>query len=489
MAIRNTAIKGTITLGIGRMADRGFQLLRNIIVARLVSPEDFGIAALFIMTISFLEMVSNLAIDTLLVQSPYGDSPRFQQTSQMMTAVRGLCIAIVVFCLAAPIAKIFNIPVATWAFRLLAIVPLIRGLAHQDMIRFQRQLNYKSLLMADVISQLLSVLCAWPLSVWLGNYSAILYLIIIQVLVRTIVSHIMAKRSYTWGWEPLHAQQILAFGWPLLINGILLFVIMQGDQFVIGAADNLFSQVTYSKTLLGFYSASFVLTSAIVDAILSVLSPLMFPLLSGVQDDNFQFHRRYRFCICLYASISGILGIFFILMGSWLIVLVYGHQYAEASAVMICLGAMNSIRLLRSAATTIALAKGDSRNPTISNMFRALSFGMAFIFAASGLDIVWIAAAALIGELLAILPSILMLKYRLAMTIRPFIVPYISSLAGIILAALLWHFSLSSASASVLFFVAAALSIFMMGLFLFLFEEFFKEIKITLKTFFPPQAR
>ena len=125
------------------MMDRGLQFLRNIIVARLVSPEDFGIAALFVMTVSFLEMFSNLAIDTLLVQSPHGEKPRFQQTSQLMTAVRGLAIALILLLFAGPVARLFDIPAATWAFRLLAVVPLIRGLAHQDMSRFQRQLNFK----------------------------------------------------------------------------------------------------------------------------------------------------------------------------------------------------------------------------------------------------------------------------------------------------------------------------------------------------------
>jgi len=481
MTMRKAAIKGTLFLGAGRMADRGFQLLRNIIVARLVSPEDFGIAALFVMTISLLEMISNLAIDTLLIQSPEGENPRFQETSQLMTAVRGLGIAVILFLFAIPVAGIFNIPEATWAFRLLAVVPLIRGLAHQDMARLQRQLNYKSLLMTDVISQLISVLCAWPLAVWLGNYSAILYLIIIQVLARTIISHITAERPYSWGWEPLHVHQIMAFGWPLLINGVLLFVIMQGDRFVIGAADNLFSRVTYSKTLLGFYSAAFVLSSSIVDAILSVLTPMIFPLLTSVQNDQAQFQKRYRFCIHFYASISSITGIFFILMGSWLMVLVYGKQYAEAGLLMICLGAMNSIRLFRTAPTTISLAKGDSRNPTVSNMFRALSFGMAFIFAAKGMDIAWIAASAIIGELLAVLPSIVMLKYKFTIPMKHFIVPFISASAGLILAALFWHFGLSNATTLLAFIAAVSLSLCMLTFFLFLFDEFYNEIKTIVK--------
>ena len=208
----------------------------------------------------------------------------------------------------------------------------------------------------------------------------------------------MAERSYTWGWEPIHAREIISFGWPLLINGILLFLIMQGDRFVIGAADNLFARETYSKAQLGFYSAAFVLSSAITEAITSILTPVMLPLLSRVQNLEAQFHKRCRFCIQIVAFILNPLGIFFILIGGWFLVLVYGNQYLAAAPLMAWLGATQSIHLLRVASTTIALSKGDSPNPTISNIFRAFSFILAFIFAALGADLVWIAASGLAGR-------------------------------------------------------------------------------------------
>ncbi len=481
MTLKETAIKGTLFLGAGRMMERGLQFLRNIIVARLVSPEDFGIAALFVMTVSFLEMFSNLAIDTLLVQSPHGEKPRFQQTSQLMTAVRGAAIALILLLFAGPVARLFDIPAVTWAFRLLAVVPLIRGLAHQDTSRFQRQLNFKPRLVTDISSQFISVLLAWPLAAWLGDYSAILYLVIVQTLARTVISHFMAERSYAWGWEPIHAREMISFGWPLLINGILLFLIMQGDRFVIGAADNLFARETYSKAQLGFYSAAFVLSSAITEAATSIITPILLPLLSRVQDLEAQFHKRCLFCIQSVVFILNPLGIFFILIGGWFLVLVYGNQYVAAAPLMAWLGATQSIHLLRVASTTIALSKGDSPNPTISNIFRAFSFILAFILAALGADLVWIAASGLVGELLAIGASVGLLRYRLAIPIQYFLKPLIISFTGLLLATLFWNAGLSNANPLFAFLAASSLSIFMAALFLWLFPDFRKEISMIIK--------
>jgi len=480
LTVKESAIRGTLFLGAGRMMDRGLQFLRNIIVARLVSPEDFGIAALFVMTVSFLEMFSNLAVDTLLVQSPRGEAPRFQQTSQLMMAVRGLGIALIILLFAGPVARLFNIPSVTWAFRLLALVPLIRGLAHQDISRLQRRLEFKPVLIADISSQLISVLLAWPLAAWLGDYSAILYLVLLQTTARTIMSHLMAKRPYAWGWEPAHAHEMISFGWPLLINGILLFLIMQGDRFVIGAADNLFSRETYSKAQLGFYSAAFVLSAAITEALASIMTPVLLPILAMVQDLKEPFHKRCRFCIQSAALLLTPLGIFFILIGGWFVVLVYGNQYLPAAPLMVWLGVTSSIHLIRVAVTTIALAKGDSPNPTISNVFRAFSFVLAFTFAALGADLVWIAVSALVGELLAIGAGIGLLKRRLAIPLQYFFKPVFMSFAGLLLAGVFWNAGLHDTGPFWSFWAATLLSIVMTAWFLWIFPEFRKEVHSTI---------
>jgi O-antigen/teichoic acid export membrane protein len=480
MTTKKRAVKGTLFLSAGRGMERGLQFLRNIIVARIVSPEDFGIAALFVMTVSFLETMSNLAVDTLLIQSPEGDKPRFQQTSQLIIAFRGLVLAVFLFLLARPVSILFDIPNATWAFRTLAAVPLIRGLVNQDLSRFQKQLNFKPRIITDVSSQALSTLVAFPMAVWLGDYSAILYLIIIQTLAKTIGSHLMAERSYTWGWEPVHAREIISFGWPLLINGVLLFLIMQGDRLVIGAADFIFTRETYSKTILGFYSAAFVLSTIADEAIWSVISPVLFPLLSKSQNCKTRFLIIYQFLLQVIIFISMPLGIFFILMGGWLMNFVYGQAYLAAEPLIVWLGAAQSVRLVRRTSILTALSRGDSGIPPISSAFRALSFVLCFVFAARGEDIVWIAASSLFGELIALAVSIGLLKSRFDIPMEIFTKSFVFPAAGLCLSGLVWKSGVLSSNPLFLFFTAVFLSVGLAILFLLIFKNFKNELRAIL---------
>jgi O-antigen/teichoic acid export membrane protein len=206
------------------------------------------------------------------------------------------------------------------------------------------------------------------------------------------------------------------------------------------------------------------------------MTPVMLPLLSRVQDLEVQFQKRCRFCVQIAAFILTPLGILFILIGGWFVVLVYGNQYLAAAPLMAWLGVTTSVHLLRVASTTIALSRGDSPNPTISNVFRASSFILAFIFAALGADIVWIAASGFVGEILATGISIWLLKHRLAISIQYFFKPLLVSAGWLILAALFWNAGLSGASIPLTFFVAVALSLIMTVHFLFFFPDFRKEI-------------
>ncbi len=165
---------------------------------------------------------------------------------------RGLFASVVLFAIAGPVALLFKIPEVTWAFRLLAVVPLIRSFAHFDIFRLQRQMRFGPSVWADAGPQVVTVILAAPLAMWLGDYRVMLFLVLLQVTAATFISHLTAKRPYRWAWDRVQARRIINFGWPLLINGLLMFFILQGDRAIVGAA--------FDMQVLGWYSAAFALT-------------------------------------------------------------------------------------------------------------------------------------------------------------------------------------------------------------------------------------
>lgn len=225
-----------MVLSAGSVAGTLCSFVRNVIIARLLSVEDVGIAATFAMTTSLMQMTSNLALDRLIVQAPDGDEPRLQAAAQAFQFLRGVIGALLLLLLAGPIAALFSIPDLVWAFRLLALIPLFRGLAHLDVHRVQRSMSFGPSVASTLLPQIIVTAIAAPLAWWLKDFRAVLIIVILQAGLITFVTFAAAERRYAWVWDKALIRRIVSFGWPLLINGFLMYAIVTGDRAIVGSA-------------------------------------------------------------------------------------------------------------------------------------------------------------------------------------------------------------------------------------------------------------
>lgn len=443
--------------------------VRNVILARLISPANFGIASIFAMTFYLIEMVSSLSIETLLVQAEDGDEPDLEATAHLLLAVRGLINGLIILALSRIIAHLFGAPQAAWAFALLAFVPLLKGITNLDPSRMQRHMRFDPLILTSIIPTVLVTLLAYPLGKWLRDYSAMLWLLIIQTVGTALVSHLVSERRYSWTWNPTFARRFFKFGWPLLVNGLLLFLIFQGDRFVIGTAKQLFPRGDYSLADLGVYSVAFALTLAPSMVVASVATQLFLPLLSRAQSDRPQFERRYAICSQIVALASGLVSIPFVVAGGTMVTLIYGAKYAAAAKFVGWLGAMQFLRTLRVAPTLAAMALGDTENAMYANIARTNAFAGILIVAATGQDLRWIAACGFFGEILAFTTCVLRLRKRqnlsAAIPARPGAVVALGVTVGTILAllgvqSLYWPYAIVIAVLVTLISIASMLMFF-----------------------------
>ena len=116
-SLRGRVYKGGINLVASQIFVQGCSFVRNVIIARLVSPSDFGIASMFAISLSLLEMISNLAAEKLIIQATEGDAESFQATIQCLQFIRGSLIALVLFSIAGPLAHLFGVEDVKWAFQ------------------------------------------------------------------------------------------------------------------------------------------------------------------------------------------------------------------------------------------------------------------------------------------------------------------------------------------------------------------------------------
>jgi O-antigen/teichoic acid export membrane protein len=427
-------LKGGVNLGTGQIINQVCSFVKSVILANLLTKADYGIASVFALALAILEMTNNLSASTLIVQSKEGDDPKFQNTAHFLLLTRGVVNSLILFLIARPVASLFGITDVAWAFRLIALVPLIRGFYHLDLDRFQRQMRFGPLVTAGLVSTIAGTIAALVFGLWLRSYVAMIGVTLVQTVFLIGASHVLAQRSYKFEWNRSFTRKMFHFGWPLMINGFLMYVIFEGDRVAIGTAKQLFGGTGYSMSDLGTYSVAFALSMAAATPIVSVASSLFLPMLSKAQDHRPEFNRIYHLCTGMLYFAAGTVASLIIINGEWIIRLLYKSKYDDAVVYLGWLSCMWALRILRSGPTMAAMAHADSKNAMISNIVRNIALIGVIVAAATGAPVIWIAISGFIGELAALVVCLWRLQKVHSISSKVCIKPGIAAGGSMILA-------------------------------------------------------
>jgi O-antigen/teichoic acid export membrane protein len=385
----------------GQVISQGTSVLRNIVIARLILTEaDFGIASTLILIVAMSEMLSNLAINAFVVQDKDGDEPHFLSVVHFVTAVRAIVGASVLFFFASPLAKMFGIPQATWALSSLALIPLLRGVNHLDIYRFQRKHSFLPGVVQECASQVLTLAYCFPMFRYVNDYSAVIFLLILQTAIVTLVSHAVSTTPYRWARDPLIEKRLFAFGLPLMMGGIMVFLIFQGERFVIGSAGRLFPGADYSLDDMAAYSAAYMVAAASPFFFSRVLANLFMPILA--HGDEREFLHYNTICVQLSTLIGGAVMIPIIIGSGTIVRLIFGDRYSLAGPLLTLIAVEQALRILRMGAMVALNARGYTWETFFSDALRSSVFPGIVLVAFVGLPLVWIPVPAIAGELIAI---------------------------------------------------------------------------------------
>ncbi len=404
MSARRKVLRGSAIVAASEAVAYGVSFLRNMILARLLTKADFGVAATFAMMITLLEFSAKLGIARFIVRDKEGDEPTFQGAAHLVQAVSGMISSLLMLAVSAPMAIVFRLPDQKWAMATLAFIPLILGFCHLDVRRYERKLNFGPSSYIEMISQIVITLLAWPLAKYFGDFRVVLCILILKATLNLVSSHLLAERPYRWNLHREYVTRMLRFGWPLIVNGFLMFCLVRGDQFVIARF--------FTMAELGAYAAAAALTVAPTQFFSRVFASVMLPVMSKAQDDPVLFKRRFSIVMAGICAFAGAYSTGAILAGEALMQFAYGQKYHGTGYLLAWLTAANTFRTVRLATAVAAMAKGDSKNEMLSNFTGGGALLLAFLAAHFQLPLWCIAVAGLIGEIFACMLSFQRLKKR-----------------------------------------------------------------------------
>ena len=306
----NNSLSNKIASGmIWRFLERGgiqiIQFVVQLVLARILTAEDYGILAILTVFISFSNTLINNGLGNAIIQKQDSDDIDFNTVFYVQLLIAVVCA--VVISLSAPyIESYYSIQNLTIYLRVMSVILLIEALSAMQLTALRKGLQFKKSFYANVLGVLVQGISGIGLAIaGLGVWS----LIISQILMKLAILIVLLFMVH---WRPKklfsleRLKLLFRYSWKLTVAWMIGTLHQQFYSLVIGKC--------YSAETLGYYNRGQNLPQTMTTTVNETISSVMFPALSTLQNDKKRLKAYTRKMMALTAFavapiMAGIAGI------------------------------------------------------------------------------------------------------------------------------------------------------------------------------------
>jgi O-antigen/teichoic acid export membrane protein len=351
---------------------QALRLASNLILARLLAPEAFGVMALVSVVLVGMVMFSDVGVSASISQSKRGDDQAFLDTAFTIHAFRGAMLWLVTCGLAFPLARLYDAPELLQLLPVAGLTLFIAGFNPTRIDTANRHLLLGRLTLLDLIAQVIGILSMVALAYEIRSVWALVVGAIIGSVAKLLLTWFyMPGPRNRFRWDPSAGHELIHFGKWIFMSTACGFLLSQGDKAIFGHF--------LGKQELGIYNIGFFLASFPLLLARSVNSRIMIPLYRdhhpSTSAQNFAKLRKLRFV--LSGGTLALLG-FLAVVGVPLVGVLYDQRYAMAGLIVVTVACVQMVDTIGMTYDQSALAAGDTKTYFGLQALKALVQTFAF---------------------------------------------------------------------------------------------------------------
>ncbi|MFP4560540.1 MAG: lipopolysaccharide biosynthesis protein [Thiohalorhabdus sp.] len=355
-----------------RVVVRSIGMISTIIVARLLTPEDFGLVALATSIYALVEFLGAFGFGEAIIQRRDADRSHYD-TAWTMNMAFGLLALVALALLAKPMAAFFEEPRLEPIVYVLGLVALVDRAYNPGIEFFKKELQMGKIFRLQVTQKVLAFLVTVSLAVYLRSHWALVLGMALGVATFTAMSFWVS---------PFRPRPSLArlgdlFGFSawLFVSSILSYFDRKSGPIVIGKLSGASS--------IGIYSVSHEIANLPTVEMVKPLNQALFPGYSKVKDEPATLRRYYLKALSLVALLAMPAATGLALLAPLLVPLLLGGQWDRAIPVMQILAVSGMAQALAVVNMSIHLAINQPHLPPIFNAIKVGLLIPALVYAVS----------------------------------------------------------------------------------------------------------
>lgn len=292
--VKASTSKGLFWRSIEGVGSQGMNFIIQLVLARILMPEDFGVIAILSIFINLANTFVQNGFGTALLRKKDAAEIDFCSVFYMEVAIAFVMYAII-FLLAPWIATFYKNPFITEYLRVFSLTIVIGAFSSIQTIVLRYRMDFRSSCLANMSGIIIQgaigiVLALNGFGVWSLIVSQLVYRVV-TFLMLAVFAHWFPKWKFSFG----SLKELFSYSWRLFVGWMIGTIYSDLFSLIIGKV--------YNETTLGFYTKGQSIPQVVNRTMTQIITAVMFPALAKVQDDKAVVHNHTRKMISISAAL------------------------------------------------------------------------------------------------------------------------------------------------------------------------------------------
>jgi len=228
-SVGHQVAKGAVWMVAARLAVKGIGIVSIMILARVLTPDDFGVIALASSIYAMIELMRSMGFDTVLIQNQNAGREHYD-TAWTLQIIFSTIAALAMVIISQPLANYYGDERLAPVLWVMGCMTFLNGLANIGVVEFRKKMTFNKEFIFQVLVKLSGFIVTIPLALYWKSYWAMLMGMLVTRVVTLWLSYHM--QSYRPKLSLSVYKEILGFSAWLFLNNVLKFMGLHGQNFI-----------------------------------------------------------------------------------------------------------------------------------------------------------------------------------------------------------------------------------------------------------------
>lgn len=375
--LNSKIVKATKWSSITEVVAKLITPITSIVLARLLTPEAFGVVATLTMVITFAEIFTDAGFQKYLIQHEFDDDIDKDQSTNVAfwsNLIMSLFIWLVIGVFADPLAAMVGNPGLGHVLTIACVSIPLAAFSSIQMALYKRDLDFKTLFKVRIVGICIPLLVTIPLAFYLRSYWALVIGTIATNCANAVFLTVYSKWKPKFYYSFAKLKEMFSFSAWSVIEAVSIWLTGYVDVFIIG--------VYLNEYYLGLYKTSMTIVGQIMGLITAATTPILFSSLSRLQDDDNAFQTLFFKFQKLVGLLVIPLGVGIYCYSDLVTKILLGDQWLEASSFIGLWGLTSAITIVLSHySSEVYRAKGRPKLSVLAQVLHLIVLWPAVLIA------------------------------------------------------------------------------------------------------------